>query len=250
MTAQSPTVHIVFSFSAAKNLGDALGKVGRTDHVAAFPDNLSYGPINPPAAEIRAKWSEEELQHTYWAQLAPLIETFWTDALASGTRRVAWMSRQSTSEYSGFLEWLWRIGDGDLQIVDLTNAHIVSKGRDGQLRPPQPALPLALIPADTIVRSALWDLARPITLAERQSYQNLWQRLKAENAPLRVLKEGKLVSAPISYFDPLLLSCVTTEWRKAMRLVGDALGSLLDENCFQTTDIILCARIRALVQAG
>ncbi len=107
-----------------------------------------------------------------------------------------------------------------------------------------------MIHSETIIRNALWDLARPITPEERKSYQSLWQRLRAEDAPLRVLKEGELVSAPLSYFDPLLLSFTTSEWRRAMRLVGDALGSLDYENCFGTFDIILSARIRSLVQAG
>lgn len=71
-----------------------------------------------------------------------------------------------------------------------------------------------------------------------------------EDAPLRVLEKGELASAPISHFDPLLISCVTLEWRKAMLAVGHALASDLDQNCFQTNDVILCARIRALVQAG
>ena len=40
------------------------------------------------------------------------------------------------------------------------------------------------------------------------------------------------------------------KWRKAMLAVGHALAGDLDQNCFQTNDIILCGRIRALVQTG
>ncbi len=83
-------VHVVFNMSAAKDLRDALRKVGRADEVAAFPDNLSYGPINPPDPESRVKWREEELQRILGG-LPPLLETFWAAALASGPRRVAWI---------------------------------------------------------------------------------------------------------------------------------------------------------------
>lgn len=146
MSAQSPILHVVFSMSAAKDLRDALRKAERADEVAAFPDNLSYGPISPPDADIRAKWMEEELQHNYSPQLPPLIETFWRTSLADGTRRLVWMSRRSVSDYSGFLEWFWRAGDTDFKIVDLTDAQIVPRRRDGQLLPLL-GYPLALIPS-------------------------------------------------------------------------------------------------------
>jgi Protein of unknown function/Domain of unknown function (DUF1835) len=243
------TIHVVFCTSAAEELRDAFAKVGRTDQVAAFPDNLSYGPINPPDPDVRAQWMVEELHEENLRELRSSIEAFWATALAE-TRRVAWLSRQSTSDYTGFLEWLRRVGDANFDLVDLTHAHVVRRGQDGQSLPPQPALPLALIHSDTIVRSELWDLARPIIPAERESYHRLWERLRTENAPLRVLKEGQLVSAPMSHFDPLVLSCVTLEWRRAMLTVGYALASYLDDGCFQTTDTVLCTRIRALIQAG
>ena len=249
MSAQSPVLHIVFNMSAAKDLRDALRKAERAEKVAAFPDDLSYGPITPPDADIRARWEEEELGQEYPPQLPSLIETFWRTALAGGARRLVWVSRRSVSDYSGFLEWLWRAGDADFEIIDLTDAQIVPRGRDGQQLPPLLGYPLAAIPSETIVRNALWDLARPITTTERKNYRSLWYRLRTENAPLRVLVESELASAPISHFDPLLISCVTTEWRKAMRVVGEAFAWDMDQNCFQTNFVILCARLRALVQA-
>ncbi len=82
-------------------------------------------------------------------------------------------------------------------------------------------------------------------------YRELWARLKAENGPLRILSEGELISAPLSFFDPLLLSFATPEWQKTARLVGEALAyDAYDLSTVQTEDLVLYARARALAEAG
>jgi len=55
------TVHIVFSDGAAGLLRRALRDAGRSEHVLAFPDNLSFGPINPPDVQLRLEWMNEHL---------------------------------------------------------------------------------------------------------------------------------------------------------------------------------------------
>jgi len=58
------------------------------------------------------------------------------------------------------------------------------------------------------------------------------------------------VSAPITLFDPLLLSFVVSTWRKMTRVVGAALTHSWDQNLSQTDDLLLCVRLRALAEAG
>jgi Protein of unknown function len=82
----------------------------------------------------------------------------------------------------------------------------------------------------------------------RDQYREIWGRLRAENAPLHILSEGELVSAPLSFFDPLLLSLTTSERQKAARVIGEA---LCDSSTTSVTgDLVLCARVRALASAG
>jgi hypothetical protein len=57
-------------------------------------------------------------------------------------------------------------------------------------------------------------------------------------------------SAPISFFDSLLMSHVTDDWRKVAKIVGFALAAQMDERIFQTGDIFLAARINALAESG
>jgi hypothetical protein len=51
-----PTLHVVCGDSAAGLLRQALRKAGRQERVLAFPDNLSFGPINPPDVGLRLEW--------------------------------------------------------------------------------------------------------------------------------------------------------------------------------------------------
>lgn len=58
------------------------------------------------------------------------------------------------------------------------------------------------------------------------------------------------MSAPLSFFDPLLLSSATPEWQKFARVIGEALSDFLTTSVLQTGDLVLCARARALAEAG
>jgi hypothetical protein len=117
-------------------------------------------------------------------------------------------------EYAGFLDWLWHRGDTPCDLVDPSEVKI---SRPPEFDPPRPgALPtsLALLHHDIIAHNELWDLAEPLPMTERLRYRELWGQLLSENAPLRVIDEDKLVSAPMSFFDSRLMSFVTANWQK------------------------------------
>ena len=243
------TLHVVFTPSGAGCLRAALKSAGRNDQVVAFFDNLSFGPINPPDAS-RAKWVADELGWTEWSEVVAGSETFWREALSSNHRKVAWLSRRSAMEYAGFLDWLWRLGQAECDLVDLTNIRISRLAPDG---PPQPLTlvrSVAMLPADDIRAHALWDLAEPLQIGTRDRYIDLWRQLRAENAPLRVLHNNRLRSAPITFFDELLMSYVAEDWQKVARVVGQALASEWDDEVFQASDLFLASRMNALIEGG
>jgi hypothetical protein len=244
------TLHIVFTSSGADSLSQALKSAGRDDQVVACFDNLSFGPINPPDSSSRAKWVQNELGWTERDDAAPEPERFWHEALSSNHRKVAWLSRRSAMEYAGFLEWLWRLGDDPCEIVDLTDVKIFGRPAHGPATPAALAGRLANLAPKQINDNHLFDQAKTLPATERSEYQALWRQLRAENAPLRVLADDTLVSAPISFFDALVMSHVTDQWRKVARVVGHALYSQMDDCIFQTGDIFLAARVNALVEAG
>jgi hypothetical protein len=182
--------------------------------------------------------------------LAGTSERLWDEARFPDNRKVAWLTRRSAMEYSGFLEWLWRLGDATCEVVDLTDVKISYRPEQGPPRPPALAISLGMLHPDRILNDQLWNLAEPLQPATRGRYRDLWHQLRSENAPLRVIDGGQLVSAPISFFDSKLMSYVTDDWQKVARVVGHALASQMDDCILQAGDIVLVARVDALVESG
>lgn len=242
-------LHVVFTPSGASSLSEALEHVGRDDQVVSLFDCLSFGPINPPDMSLRSKWVENELGRTGWNDIVRDSGTFWREALSPGCRKVAWLSRRSAMEYAGFLEWLWQMGDAPCEVVDLNELRISYRPEHGPPRPPALAVSLGMVNSDTICREKLWDLAEPLHATARQRYRDLWQRLRSENAPLRVIENDKLVSAPISFFDTRLMSYVTNDWQKAAMVIGQTLAAETDDEVLQVGDMVLAARIDALAES-
>ena len=237
-------LHIVFSPSAAGSLKKALHDARRTDGVVSNFDDLALGPINPPDPQTRLHWLEEELRYTGWEWVFAEDEAFWKAALAEDVRRIAWMSRRSAPEYCGFLEWLWRLGDLPCEVIDLTDMPVGSRHR---------AFSLVLLHPEEIADNGVWDRAQPLDAAARERYHGLWRGLRAENAPVRVVDAEGLRSAPITFFDQRLLSSAKAWWQKPTRIIGETLAELHGpptEPYFQAGEMILGARIIALVEAG
>jgi hypothetical protein len=237
------TRHVVFSMSAAINLRKALAQIGRRERVLAFYDDLSLGPIDPPNPVLRAQWVKSQLGCDNWGEIDRHVQAFWTAALSGRHRRVAWMSRRSAHEFAGFLEFVSRLGDAPCEFVDATDVREPSSPRLG--------LCIALMPPQEIVETNLLDQARPLTEEMRADYVRKWKQLRSENAALRVLDgDLELRSAPISFFDQQLLSCVSHRWLKSARIIGDALYKFWGEGRHQTGVEVLAARLRSLVEAG
>jgi hypothetical protein len=241
----SSTLHVVFNPSGAGGLRQALRQAGRDDRVICLFDSLDFGPINPPDSELRGNWVEEELGYTGWAEAIGDTAAFWREALSFNDRKVAWMSRRSVQEYAGFLEWIWRMDEEQIDIVDLTE--VVVAGPTGE---PYPAISLAMLTPDKILENDLLGRTATLMPGMRDQYRELWGQLRIENAPLRVLDADTIVSAPLSFFDPLLLSCATPQWSKAARVIGEVLAGFFTTSILQTGDLLLCARLRALADAG
>jgi hypothetical protein len=133
-------------------------------------------------------------------------------------------------------------------VVDLNDA-MISYPRDNGSTPKKASpISIALLNPDTIAHNRLWDLAEPLQTTERLRYRKLWDQLLSENAPLRVLDGDKLVSAPITFFDDMLMSLVTEDWQKAARIMGTAMAREMDEEIIQIGDAFLSSRLNAMAK--
>jgi len=99
-----------------------------------------------------------------------------------------------------------------------------------------------------LVARGLLVAARPLDGVARQRHLSLWNRLRAENADLRVFGDGGLQSAEITAFDSALLDEIAADWLKVARVVGSVL--LAREEHEDVGPFFLSARLREMVKAG
>jgi len=245
-----PTVHVVFHPEAVDDLREAVRRAGRLDRVTVFRDDLSFGPIGPVDQDRREAWVRRRLHHGAWyEEEVGDTEPFWTEALALDKRLVAWTSQRSAREYTGFLEWLRRLGERPCEVVDLTETTVSRTDRSGGELPPQRSLSLAYLSPETMLALGLLDAARPLDDVARRRHLSLWNRLRAENADLRVFGDDGLQSAEITAFDSALLDEIAADWLKVARVVGSVLLAREEEH-EDVGPFFLSARLREMVKAG
>src|SRR5215469_9196592 len=81
-------LHLVAGDSAGESLVQGLRLARRKEKVAAFTDDLSFGPIEPGDAGSRAVWADEILRiaQRESALLARAHAAFWKTVLMTPTR--------------------------------------------------------------------------------------------------------------------------------------------------------------------
>ena len=238
----------MFGASAAASLRKGLAQAGRKEKVVCLFDDFSFGPINPPDPLARIHWADIQLGCSDWAAVVAATQPFLAASLSGDVHPVAWYSRRDAREYSNFLWWLSQLNYGQCDAIDLTDLKITRPGYEGQ-----GAESTSVVSASLLLPKELIDLIDTSCLLpsdRRCRYVNDWIRLTNEDAPLRVLDKMNLVSAPITFFDELLLSCADHSFRKMARVVGTALAKVWESDLHQAGDIVLAARVRALVEAG
>ena len=97
--------------------------------------------------------------------------------------------------------------------------------------------PLLEATGDTVQRFTDWAEVMPgrfyrflpmeqaVSDAERRFQRFLWRDLKAENAPLRALVNGRLLSVSEDFYDPFLLKSIPDGEFVMARLIGNVLGT-------------------------
>ncbi|MEP9358290.1 DUF3658 domain-containing protein [Sphingomonas sp. KR3-1] len=228
MTSGESRLHVVFSRSARGSLEQAFAMAGRPDIAVAPHDDFSFGPIASADAETRDQWVEEALGYPGWGEVFQDSLPVLAASAEASAPPIVWISPDSTQSVAGFLWWLSHQGDRDCLVVDVRHLHGLHAGE---------------------LRGYL-DKAQPLPAARRAQCLAAWARLRAEDAPLRVLGAQGLVSAPLDHFDATLLNHATPEWRTMASIVGTVLREFHDAGVHQVGDLVLGARLADLAEAG
>lgn len=229
-------IHIVFDGSAAGCLRRGLAEIGRRERVITPDDDFSFGPLSSDDAAVRSQWVTDVLGYADWAG-APLGHVyppmpFITPIDELGSTHdgdiIAWVSPDRASSLCGYLCWLARVGDRPIRLNRIIG--------------------MSLLQPEQLVAHV--DSHVELLGTEREDALAAWQGLVSENAPLRVLSDAGLVSAPLEYFDEALLAKAGQQWRKVMRVAAETHVGLLDGGGYPPGDLVLASRLRALARSG
>ncbi|MEM9684573.1 MAG: DUF3658 domain-containing protein, partial [Pseudomonadota bacterium] len=249
-----PLVHIVFGFSSGGILRQVLRRVQSSDSILEFPDNLVYGPIANASEVERTKWVSRNLapsitpsgEEFLLAPSASEIIEFWERFEKSHNRKVIWLSRRSSKEYCGFLECVYRSrNDEKILANDLTDRRWPV--REDNHASDRPISSTSHLNVENML--SFFDSWSRLTSGRRKEAIGEWEKLRNENEDLRVFADGKLISAPISYFDESILSNVDQKWRKATRVLIEALNEHWDDYYNDVAFELLHARLLRLIDS-
>lgn len=239
-------VNIVFGKLAKKILRASLQISGRRESISTFPDDLSFGPINPPNGARRLKWIDDtfHLSPERWG-IFPTRLDGWFDLIRNKySTIVCWVCRHSAYECCGLYECARRIRRKDFYFIDtmaidstgVVNANMLDLQLATRLAHMSPTIAAQLIGKESLVSPSL-----------RAMWRRTWQGLRVENAPFRTVGPHGISSVSISHFDTVLLSNVATEWRSVRRVVTYAAVEANQNNFFRVDMMALTGRLQALV---
>lgn len=263
--ANDGALHVVFHMHDKWMLRDVFDYIGRTNAIACFDDDLSFGPIDSPDYDRRVDWLAESFGFTGWHRDADHYfqtreerfsqhpwggdrdaETaFWLMPHGEFSRTVLWLTQRSARHLCGAMEWLRRAGDRPCEIIDFSEQQIRDNPYTKTYRHVFNLLELG--------RYSVFDLletAAPMQDDLRTAWRERWERLRGENAPLRIIGPDGLQSASITEFDQALLETCRYRSQKVGMLVRRTIDALEKRNVCPPDFLVLTARLQALANEG
>lgn len=90
------------------------------------------------------------------------------------------------------------------------------------------------------------DNERQLSSDEIAAFAEKWRKLKEQNAELRVIENGEVISADISYYDDYIRAEFPDEPQKVAYIIGRVLG----KQCVPTGDWFIAERIKYFIESG
>lgn len=214
-----PVAEVAFSYPATVNIRHAAGNFeDKKDRIKCFelPAYLNIGDIQE---EIDSRYrmrlagrmeigychdddySEESYtEHSrlnyYWSYLKQFLD--------EGKHLRLWYS-EDAQELCGFYQLCSILKEYDQEFYAVRLPDSITDEKRGPYKPHW----WSQISCDNIVKAV--STARILPKEEIEVYAKEWEKLRRENAPLRAVIDGQLVSVPEEFFDPWILGCIGTE---------------------------------------
>lgn len=224
--------HIAALGSAAGNIRIAFPD----DDVLVFADDLSFGPLYPiadaTAFSARLSWLENLWQIVCAPECSDIIlRRQLTTLLLSRLHRckgvTIWVGNNSREQLmlSALLEQLQQ---SEVFIINVTTIGGVSS--------------VANVPPEKL---ALWWQERTrLSATEIEHSQSVWHQLLASPSELRIFRQGQLLAQPVSYYDHLILTALTTTPTQASHIAGEVLCMA---ECDTLSYLFIDYRLRTLI---
>jgi hypothetical protein len=241
-------IHVAWGASRSGSVRDALRRQGCGARVIALTDTLSLGPIDTLDPGARAAWFEANTIRDDEPVEAKIDhETSWIEATADDAYPVYWVCLADAVEHAAFLAFASRMAGRPFDLIDATGLDLTTI--DGI----SPIWSLGLLRPEDIVASGLSERRRPFSGAESDAAVAAWSRLQRENAPVRIVRDGRLVSVPLTQFDAALIGQAGRSRELLVKLIARTLHHLsveVDPPGQGCSHELLFARIVALGEAG
>nr|WP_282436303.1 MULTISPECIES: DUF3658 domain-containing protein [unclassified Novosphingobium] len=221
-------MHVVFGSSPAGILRRALSELEIQDKVLDIIDDLSIGPIDDDNPDVRGKWLNNELGEHSWIELLQNDAILPHKSTQGAHRIIAWYAPNRADSYAGFKWWLSKIDRKPISVMSVPDLHFLG----------------------TEAMANLVGKEVKLSEEERDHHQTEWRKLKAENALLRIVKNDRLTSASLEYFDEIIHNLVPKEWQTAMRVVGNAHYTISIQTGHVIDDLFILSRLRTLSRSG
>ena len=234
-----------------KKLAVPLG--GRREDVVSVSFGLSEGdirsPITPGACPRKTRVRDWLAFSRYGEKIDDLeaeVDAFWDGCLADLRKLQAapakvrvWLDATPDAQCGLlFLAGLYREGGTALQVVELPR----------QVRRPDGCLVeyRGWAEVEPELFGTFLSRERVLPPAEVCALAGRWQALQAENAPLRVVEQGRVVSAGLDYYDDLIRQAIPDEPCQTAQIIGTALG----KQKVPTGDQFIAKRLLHFIDAG
>ncbi|QUY50233.1 DUF1835 domain-containing protein [Serratia plymuthica] len=225
-------VHIALSGSCVR-----LAYPG--EDVLDFPDRLSFGPLyaldDDGALQARTRWMRELYQSVH----APEWDT--SEECQAGMTRLKAQLAAVTGQVT-----LWVGNNADEQLMLRALLPLLGELPVFTVNVTEHTGRASTHCCAAEMLEPLWIRRRELTSADKTTLTADWQRLLAENAPVRIFAENAVRGQAQDFHDRQLLDACPADYTQGSRVVGEAMVN----SPYPVGDAFLNFRLYALIAQG